>query len=139
MALGLLDEEVQSGAVCRGLKDEQAEAVGQMGHVDAGEGIIRQKPHLLTCHSLLDGLAQPQGRDGTAMAARIDQDLIGRSGHGLALDRDAGHMALLGTRLALQDLVIDGLDGFRTSAFTDLEPPGNIGKEGGPYGAQAIV
>lgn len=101
MALGLLDQEVQGGTVCGGLKDYEAQTVGQMGHVDAGEGIIGQEPQPLTRRCLLNRLAQPQGWDGATMAARIDQDLIGGGGHGLALDRDAGHMALLGTRLAL--------------------------------------
>ena len=101
LALGLLDQKVQGRAVCRGLKDHEAKTVGQVGHVDAGEGIIGQEPQPLTRNSLLDRLAQPQGRDGATMAARIDQDLIGGCGHGLALSRDAGHMALLGTRLAL--------------------------------------
>ena len=57
LALGLLDQKVQGRAVCRGLKDHEAQTVGQMGNIDASEGIIGQEPQPLTCLCLLDRLA----------------------------------------------------------------------------------
>ena len=70
--LRFFDQEAQAAIVRQAFQHNQAKALGQVRHINLGQGIIGKQAEAAARISLLNRPAQTQGRDRAAMAAGID-------------------------------------------------------------------